>query len=226
MSIKQPPVFNPEDDDYTSWKADLEIWQMYTDINSRKQGPAVYLSLKGRARDAIRGVTTDQIGAEDGVKAIINKLDEVFQSDLNTRAYCAFKDFVNYRRKSGENFAKFIVEYEKHYREISKYKLELPEGVQAFFLLNAANLAKDMEKLARATADLTYKDMKDKLMKIFGDSDASESAAPLVKEEVFLSQEKKDAGKKEDVLYGNYRRNERSERSRGRRGKYGGRGGS
>ena len=190
MSIKQPPVFDPEeDDDYAAWKTDVEIWQLYTDTAAVKQGPAVYLSLKGRARYAVRGLAPAEIGIAEGVKAITDKLDEVFQTDKSTRAYCAFKEFVEYRRGSGEKFSKFIVEFERRYRDISKFQLQLPEGVKAFFLLNAANLAPDMEKLARATAELTYKDMKDKLMKIFGDPSGSEvnGGAPLIKEEALLA---------------------------------------
>ena len=51
--IKSPPVFHPEeDDDYTSWINDVSIWKMYTDTNEAKIGAAVYLSLKGKAREA------------------------------------------------------------------------------------------------------------------------------------------------------------------------------
>ena len=44
----------------------------------------------------------------------------------------------------------------------------LPEGFQAVFLLNAANLSDDHQKLARATcAALTYKEMKSNILKFF-----------------------------------------------------------
>ena len=39
-------------------------------------------------------------------------------------------------------------------------KLDLSTGVQAFFLLQAANLTPDLEKLVRATATLVYGDIK------------------------------------------------------------------
>ena len=42
------------------------------------------------------------------------------------------------------------------------YKLDLPTGVQTFFLLKAATLAPDLEKLVRTTATLVYGDMKEK----------------------------------------------------------------
>ena len=49
-----------------------------------------------------------------------------------------------------------MAEYEKRYREVKCYKLDLPTGVQAFFLLQAANLISNLEKLVRATATLVY----------------------------------------------------------------------
>ena len=191
MSSKHAPIFDPDqDDNYSAWKADVEIWQVFTDVPTVKQGPAVYLALKGRARDAVRWLTAKDLAVDGGVNLITDKLDEVFLSDETTRAYCAFKDFVMYRRESGDNFSKFIVEFERRYRDICRFKLELPEGVRAFFLLSAANLTHDAEKLARTTAELNFKDMKDKLMKIFGSPDSHSDGGggvPLVKEEAFVA---------------------------------------
>ena len=68
--------------------------------------------------------------------------------------------------------------------------MELPEGVQALFLLKSVNLASESEKLARATAKLEYKDMREKLARIFGDPDVldEKGRAPDVKEEVLYGQ--------------------------------------
>ena len=57
-NIKSPPIFNPdEDDNYCAWKNDVEVWQAFTKEEAKRQGPAVYLSLKGRAREAVRGIS-------------------------------------------------------------------------------------------------------------------------------------------------------------------------
>ena len=117
---------------------------------------------------------------------IIRTLDAVYSKDDSTWAYCAFKDFYEYRRSAGDDFSDFIVEYEQRYNKLIQFKMELPEGVQAFFLLKAANMTEDSERLARATANLDYKDMKDKVMKIFGDPGlkGDTGGVPIVKEEV------------------------------------------
>ena len=188
MSIKSPPVFHPEtDDDYVSWKSDIAIWKLYTDTKPEKLGAAVYLALQGKAREAVRVITAEEIGVADGYDRIIAELDKVYLKDETTRVFCAFQDFYEYRRDGGDNFSKFIVEYEKRYNKLKRNKLELPSGVQAFFLLKAANLTAELEKLARVTAKLEYDDMRDKLMKIFGDPGVLDKRGnvPEVKEEVF-----------------------------------------
>lgn len=143
-------IFNfEEDDDYTACKNDVEVLQAFTKEEPRGQGPAVYLSLKGNTRESVRGIAANDLKKEDGVQTIVYTLDTVFLTDETTRVYHAFKEFVEYRRNSGDSFSKFIVEHEKHYREVKRCNLELPTGVQAFFLLQAANLSSELEKLAR-----------------------------------------------------------------------------
>ena len=81
------------------------------------------------------------------------------------------------------------MKFDQMYHNLTKYEMVLPEGVRAFFLLNAANLTVDVEKLARATVgELNYKNMKDIVMKICGDPIGSEDSggAPPVKEEVLF----------------------------------------
>ena len=186
-SIKSPPVFNPnEDDDYISWKNDVGIWKLVTDLKEDKIGAAVYLALQGKAREIARELKPEDIGTKHGYDLILKVLDAVYLKDESTRAYCAFKEFYEFKRNSGENYSDFIIEHERRYNRLVQFKMELPEGVRAFFLLKAANMTEDSEKLARATAKLEYNDMKDKVMKIFGDPGMREDSGgvPVVKEEV------------------------------------------
>ena len=75
----------------TTWKNDVEVWQAFAKEKPRQQGPAVYLSLKGRAREAVRGISINDL-KKDGVGEIIRVLDEIFQSHETTQAYHAFTD--------------------------------------------------------------------------------------------------------------------------------------
>ena len=44
--LKAPPVFK-NDDDYISWKNDIEVWQIFRDVEAKKRRPVAYLSFTG-----------------------------------------------------------------------------------------------------------------------------------------------------------------------------------
>ena len=79
-SLKNAPSFNPEADDYASWRSDVEVWRLLSDIKPEKIGPAVYLALQGKARDFVRTVSLEEIGSEEGFGKIIAKLDGCLQA--------------------------------------------------------------------------------------------------------------------------------------------------
>ena len=211
--LKDPPVLT-DDVDYADWKIDMEIWELYTTLAKTRRGPALYLSLKGNARECVRGLTKGQISAEDGVETIIKRLDGVMQSDENMRTFTCFKTFYDYRRPAGCSIQEFIIRYEHLYCKLGAFNIELPQGVQAFFLLIAANISDEYEKLARATCkEMTYTEMKITILKIFNDTsggNASAEPAPSIKTEpVFKATH--DAGYR-----GGYRGSYRGNRGRGR----------
>ena len=211
-SLKSPPQFDPDNDNYEQFKKDLQIWDLVTDLEAKKRGPAVYLSLNKKVREAVRSLSVEQINNDNGLKAITDRLDEVYLADKNTRAYTAFQNFYKCKRESGETFEQFIIKFERLYSELVNHDLTLPEGIKAFFVLNSANLTDEMEKLARATTtELTYKAMKDQIKKICGTTVSQGNddfqSAPPIKDEVLFTHGR-----------GGYR-------GRGRGGK-GGRGGS
>ena len=166
---------------------------MFTKLPKKKQEPAVYLSLTGRAREAV--------GADDGLTKVMTKLDSIYLQDKSTRAFIAFKEFYDYRRSSGDKYADFIIQFEKFYNKIAKFDMVLPEAVQAYFLLTAANMSEDNEKLACTTCgELNYKNMKMTIMKIFGElntaEDASQGGSLPVKEECMYGNARKNFDRK------------------------------
>ena len=157
-SSKMPPVLR-DDVDYNLWKNDIKVWSVFTDLEKKKIGPAIYLSLEGKARDVVRDVDMDVLASDAGYDEIVKVLDNAFLKDKSTRSYIAFKEFYNFKRTSDMSIVECVTQFEKHYSEMKKYEMNLPDPVQAF--MNASNISEDNEKLARATAgDLTYINMK------------------------------------------------------------------
>ena len=90
--LKQPPVFNPDGGDaYTDWKADVEVWRLFTKEEKKRQGPAVYLSLQGNAREAVRIIDPKDLATDNGYEKVIEALDGIFLKDETTHAFCAIK---------------------------------------------------------------------------------------------------------------------------------------
>ena len=184
-SIKTPPILTDETN-YQDWKADLAIWKLFTDLEKKKQGPALYLSLNEKGRECVRELKAIEIGAEGGFELIITKLDRVFEVNINLRTFAAFKSFYEFRRPADMGMTEFIIKYESLYHKLGTYDVKLPVGVQSFFVLTAANISDDNERLARVSCpELTYASMRDTLLKIFSDpaSTAQDEKVPAVKAE-------------------------------------------
>ena len=129
-NLKQPPVFNPDGgDSYVDWKNDMAVWALCTKEEKKRLGPLVYLSLQGDARDAVRDVPLESLSQDDGLNKVIEKLDSIFLKDDTARAFCAIKDFVEFRRESGQSFTKFMVEFNAKYREIKKHELTFQDDM-------------------------------------------------------------------------------------------------
>ena len=109
--LKNPPNFDPEVDDYASWKADVGAWKLFTELAADKVGAAIYLATQNKARDVVRGVNPDQIGTEEGFNLLIAELDKVYLTNESSRAFAAFTEYYEYRRDAGHKWQDFIVEF-------------------------------------------------------------------------------------------------------------------
>ena len=197
-SQKTPPVLN-DDVNYADWKMDVNVWKMFTQLEDDKQGPALYLSLNGKARDCVRELSLEDIGGENGFQLIIDKLDKIFEDNVNLRTFTAFKSFYDFRRPSDMGMKEFIIKYEGLYHKLQEFNLTLPDGVQCFFFLIAANISEENERLARVTcANLTYEDMKETLFKIFNDPGGGQTTKddniPAIKQEPVFKVTHKNRG--------------------------------
>ena len=67
-----------------------------------------------------------------------DKLDEIYLCDEHIMA---FKDFYSYKRTAGVNIYKYL------YQKWHKFGITLPEGVEAFLVLNTAKVSEEKEKL-------------------------------------------------------------------------------
>ena len=111
-SYKTPPALS-KSSSYENWLKEIKVWQKLTDLSIGKQGPAILLSLEGKARDTVLELEIDDVAADGGVKLIIDKLDKLYLKDKAQSAYEAYDRFEKFQRTSGMHIKDFIFEFEK-----------------------------------------------------------------------------------------------------------------
>ena len=77
----------------------------------------------------------------------------LFLSDQVDEAYNAYPKFITFQKHSEMTITDYIVEYEHLYCKMVEYNMQLPDNVQAFKLLDGANLSEDDRKLVLALAN-------------------------------------------------------------------------
>ena len=76
-NYKVLPPFD-EKTSYESWKNEIAIWRLVTELDEKKQALPVSLLLKGRAKAIALEIDAGDLNSETGVTALMTKLDLVF----------------------------------------------------------------------------------------------------------------------------------------------------
>ena len=173
---------------YVSFKKELLLWQDVTSLEEGKRAAAIVLSLPDRAkqvalqisRTELKNGVERQVNGEakkiTGVERLTEELDKIYMEDVEKERYQAYADFRNFSRGSSMSIHEYLLEFDKRVKMLKEYKIELPESVLAYELLNSANLSSEKIALARATVDkLDYDSMCDQIKKITIDKHPSET---------------------------------------------------
>ena len=107
-NFKSSPALS-ENSVYEEWKKEIAIWQAFTDSSADKQGPASFLALSGKAREAVLESDVSKSTDKDGVKNVISKLGTLYLENTNQSAYAAYEHF---QRSPEMNMKDFINEFE------------------------------------------------------------------------------------------------------------------
>ena len=64
----QAPTLDEEN--YSKWRRDIEIWSLCSNLVKTKLGPACYLTLPPLVRDCVRNITIADLNKENGLELI------------------------------------------------------------------------------------------------------------------------------------------------------------
>ena len=182
VNYKVPPVFTSQKP-YSRWVDEIKAWQALTDLEKKKRGIAIALSLPEEGQNSIRDkvfseLTVDALNADDGVAQLITFMDKIFKKDELSEAYEAYTEFDRFRRSQVTTMENYVTEFEKLYNKTKKFKMDLPQPVLAFKLLECSELDMKDRQLVLTGVDYSkvddlFKQMCSSLKKFFGQQAAS-----------------------------------------------------
>ena len=94
-NYKAPPLLS-KCEWYKDWLLEIDIWQGFTKEDETIQGPEIFLSLEGKARQAVRNIAPAPSKSKNGVKEIIKVLDKLYKRkvQLGFGTYDTFEWFL------------------------------------------------------------------------------------------------------------------------------------
>ena len=203
QSYKNPPSLD-KDKDYSLWKNEVAMWQLVTDLEKKKRGLALALTLQGKPREVALEMDAAKLNAENGVEVLMTELDKVFEKDKMDQAYSAYTAFDKYQRDGSMNMSAYIIEFEQRYNKCKKYNMVLPDTMLAFKLLDNAGLGQSDRQLAlTACSDLKFDTMKGALNRIFGTKSPlldSDTTVAVMEESAFLTERHWDKNKQKKPM--------------------------
>ena len=142
-----PPFFDGQRPElFKQYKRDLALWQWESEVPAKKHAVKVLRQLAGSARAAADEVPLEKIQSEDGVRAILGKLEEHFMPHLEAAMPKSFEKAVyGDSRKSKESIQDYIIRMDQAFKELKEESVELPEVVRGYIIFRQANLSQTQE---------------------------------------------------------------------------------
>ena len=110
---KAPPKLSVSKS-YNDWVKLINIWLALTPLEKTKQGPALILSLEGKAQEVALQLDANEISAENGAQNVINKLNSLYKKDALIEKFNDVESYETYKRPNECSIKDFVIEFEKH----------------------------------------------------------------------------------------------------------------
>ena len=168
--LETPPSLK-ESETYGNWVKEVNQWRKYTSLPKGVQGPAIYSTLKGKAREAVMQLNLDIICSDGGVDCIIELLDKLYVKGDIKLFFEAFSNFENFQRHKDMTVDQFINTFEELVSKSKQSGAEIPSSIKAYKLLKSANLSQTNEVLVKNSIEhLSYETVKTNLIEVLGNT--------------------------------------------------------
>ena len=200
--------FDPEIDDYISWKKEAQLWDQVTDVQRKKRGPTIFYKLKGRAKSVIDDLENPTLGSANGFDKIIEKLDDAFLPDEFEREFWPLHDLFTFKKTGDMSMENYLLDYDQKFKKFSRTSGHISNTVAAYKLLSGAGLTVTQIQNVKAGlgSSITYENMKTWLKKLFVvkkcdlAGNGGETSRHELEQPTLYSDRANDYNKSDDVL--------------------------
>ena len=116
-------------------KNKIKLRKTFTDLDAKKQGLAICLSLTGKARETALELSVENVNIDTGVVQLLAKLDELYLKDKDQLSYAAYDSSDNFKRPRDMSIKNYLITFERLHHKILQYNIKLPEPVLAYRVL-------------------------------------------------------------------------------------------
>ena len=213
FSVKSPPPFDANEDDFTKWKRKFKMWQTITEVRKNKHGTLLTLNLDRDTQDSIMELVKEEdMIKETGADEVLDKLEGMFGKDESIIAFEVYEDFETYKRPPEMSIAVYCTEFQKRLSKVKSSGTQLNDHVLAFRLLKSANISERDEQLVKATiTKMDYESMIKQLKKVVKSNTSSGVSQPDISEAAagVTIKAEQDDGLFETLYGGGYNRGNR-----------------
>ena len=127
---------------------ELTMWALVTEVEKKKQGPLVWMSLPKNNPSNIKQFINDSIGVEDfnmddEITKLIEAMKKAFKEEGEIEAFTKWKEFNKVRRKEGEEVRTFANRCNITYNAIFKKEITFPPRIRSFILVQKAGITEE-----------------------------------------------------------------------------------
>ena len=134
--------FDPETDDFMTWRKNIQLWYEITDMPKKKIGSTVFFKLKGRARCVVENITNADLISSTAFDKLLGKLDATFLPDEFEREFWPLNDLLNFRKTGNMEMENYIIDNEQKLNKTQNDEGSIiSDRVAAYILLNNADLS-------------------------------------------------------------------------------------
>ena len=211
VNHNQIPELSPDGMNYNIWKKEIDLWCQVTTTAVTRRAPQIYFSLKGKGRTGAMKIPHEQLKTNDGVKILLQRLDEVFLPNKAMRLFNANNKLRSVKRKPDGLVNDYLLEFDNAKFLLEQEGLQRDDTLLGLDLLAQCQLSETKNHLVMSgLSDVTYENMKAKLSSIFfNEGDTFKK---------FDDSEKRSASSMENDSEGIFYTNSYYQRGRGRGG--------